>query len=319
MKLSLTESLTQPLSHISSNVIPVVCGADDRYAMPLTVMVCSILANLDPSRKLLLFIIDGGIKEHNKQRLAKFINPQQCTVEWLHPSESLLKDLKLTGHFSIAIYYRLLMPELLPQTFDRAIYLDCDLVVNTDLGFLWDTEIGDHYLLAALDTHFPNAASVLMNSEKLGIPPDRKYFNSGVLVVNLKKWRTQQISSKVIRYIDQHPENIRYPDQDGLNIVLADQWGELDLRWNQTPFIYYYSSWQDSPFDQETYDNVTSDPWIVHFASKFKPWNTYRFHKQNQKLFYHYLDMTDWSGWRFTLLKAIYTKLRRLILKTEAR
>lgn len=319
MESLLPESSTISHANASSSVIPVVCGADDQYAMPLAVMVCSILANLGRSRKLLLYVVDGGIKEQNKQRIIQSINPEQCTIEWLKPSNDALEGLKLTQHFSSAIYYRLLIPELLPQSFNRAIYLDCDLVVNVDLGALWDIDIGEHYLLAALDTHFPYASSVLLNSESLNLLPDCKYLNSGVLVVNLKKWRSEQISSKVIRYIDQHPDNIRFPDQDGLNIVLADQWGELDLRWNQTPFIHDYPSWSDSPFDQETYNNVINDPWIIHFASKFKPWNTYKFKAEHQELFYRYLDMTDWAGWRFTLWQAIYNKLRRMILRTEAR
>jgi lipopolysaccharide biosynthesis glycosyltransferase len=134
MESLLSENPTMLSNKVSSNVIPVVCGADDKYAMPLAVTVCSILANLAPSRKILLFIVDGGIKELNKQRIIKSINSDRCTIEWLKPSEDLLGNLKLTGHFSIAIYYRLLIPELLPQFFDRAIYLDCDLIVNTDLG-----------------------------------------------------------------------------------------------------------------------------------------------------------------------------------------
>jgi len=316
------------LNNVSSNVIPVVCGADDKYAMPLAVMICSILSNLDSSRELLLFIIDGGIKEENKQKIIRSIDSSQCTIQWLTPSEDLLKNLKLSGHFSIAIYYRLLIPDLLPNTFDRAIYLDCDLIVNADLGALWDIEIGDHYLLAALDgdhyllkpldSRLPSSASVLLNSEKLDVLP-HKYFNSGVLMLNLKKWRSEQIGLKVIHYIDQYPENIRFPDQDGLNVVLAGQWGELDLRWNQTPFIYNYSFWSDSPFDQETYNNIINDPWIIHFASKFKPWNTYKFRAKHQELFYRYLDMTDWTGWRFTFWQAIYKKLYRVLSRTETK
>ena len=319
MQSFLSETLAQLSSNTANKVIPVVCAADDKYAMPVAVMARSILSNLDSSQSLLLFVIDGGIEEHNKQKILKSLEHTQCTIEWLKPSNDLLKNLKLTRYFSVAMYYRLLIPELLPQHFDRAIYLDCDLIVNADLRKLWDIDMGDNYLLAAVDTHFPYMSSGLLNSEKLNIPPDWKYFNSGVLVFNLKKWRAEQIGLKVIHYIDQHPEDIQFPDQDGLNIVLAGQWGELDLRWNQTPSIYDYTSWEDSPFEQETYSNVINDPWIIHFASKFKPWNTYKFKKDHKELFYQYLDMTAWRGWRFSFLKAVYKKIYRIIFNTEER
>lgn len=319
MKPSIPNSPTVSYSNTASSTICVVCGADDKYAMPLAVTACSILANLDNSQTLLLFVIDGGIKEHNKQKILKSLDLTRCSVEWLKPADDLLKNLKLTRYFSVAMYYRLLISELLPQQIDRAIYLDCDLVVTANLKELWDTDMDDNYLLAAIDTDFPYAASGLLNSEKFNIPPDSMYFNSGVLVLDLKKWRADGIASKIIQFIDQHPEDLRFPDQDGLNIVLAGQWGELDLRWNQTPFIYKYSSWRDSPFSQETYNNVINDPWIVHFASGFKPWNAYKLKKEYKELFYYYLDMTAWKGWRFTLLKAIYRKLWRTVFSGDKR
>lgn len=318
MKSSNSPSSTVSHLNTATNTIAVVCGADDNYAMPLAVMARSILAELDRSQTLLLFIIDGGIKKHNKQKILKSLDLTRCSVEWLEPPSDLLKNLKLTKYFSVAMYYRLLIPELLPQL-DRAIYLDCDLLVTVDLKKLWDTDLEDNYLLAAADTGFHYAASGLLDCRKFSIPPDWKYFNSGVLVLNLKKWRADEIGPKIIQFIDQHPEDMRLPDQDGLNIVLAGQWGELNPRWNQTPCIYKYPSWSDSPFDQETYNNVISDPWIVHFASGFKPWNAYNLKKEQKELFYYYLDMTAWKGWRFTLLKAIYTKLWRIAFKGGTR
>jgi len=303
----------------TTNTIAVVCGADDNYAMPLAVMACSILANLDSSQTLLLFVIDGGIEERNKQKILKSLDPDRCVVEWLKPSHDLLGNVKLIGYFSIAAYYRLLIPELLPQSFKKVIYLDCDLIVNADLKRLWNLDVQENYLLAAVDTFFPSITSGILNSKTLGIPSTYKYFNSGVLVLNLEKWRADRVGERTIQYINKHPEYIRFPDQDGLNIMLAGQWGELDLRWNQTPAIYYCSSWSDSPFDQATYNNAINDPWIIHFASKFKPWNTYKLKKEHKELFYRYLDMTAWKGWRFTFLQSVYKKLWRILSNSEKR
>ncbi|QIR37807.1 glycosyltransferase family 8 protein [Tolypothrix sp. PCC 7910] len=300
-----------------SEYIPVVCAADDKYSMPVAVMACSAVANLPSNRKLLLFVIDGGIKENNKQKILNSVDSSRCHIKWLQPSDILLEKMKLSGHISLAAYYRILIPELLSSEFQKVIYLDCDLVLNQNLEQLWQNDIEDKYLLAVQEIKTPYVSAALLNYDKLGIPPDWKYFNSGVLLINLEKWRKDNISTKIIQYVEQNKEYIRFHDQDGLNAVLAGQWGELDPRWNQTPFIYEYSSWENSPFNESTFNNVLNNPWIIHFASSFKPWNAYKY--RDKELFYKYLDMTAWAGWRYTFWNAIYRKFIRLITRSEKR
>ncbi|NJO64007.1 MAG: glycosyltransferase family 8 protein [Richelia sp. RM2_1_2] len=310
---------TVPLSK-TTQYIPVVCAADDNYAMPLAVTARSILENLGEDKKLLLFVIDGGIKEHNKQKIINSLDANRCDVKWLHPStDELLKKMKISGHISVVAYYRFLIPEIISSEFEKVIYLDCDLVVNHDLSELWELDLKDNYLLAVPEIRFPYLFQILPNFDKLGISSDCKYFNSGVLLINLQKWRKDQIGLKAIQYVEQNIEYIVFHDQDALNVVLAKQWGELEPKWNQTPFIYDYSTWKDSPFQEEAFNDAVNDPCIIHFASKHKPWNTYQYRERDQKLFYKYLDMTAWAGMRFTLWMAIYKKLMRIILRNNKR
>ena len=310
---------TVPLSK-TTQYISVVCAADDNYAMPLAVMARSILANLAEDKKLLLFVIDGGIEEHNKQKIVNSLDPNRCDVKWLHPqTDELLKKVTISGHMSIVTYYRLLIPELISDEVEKVIYLDCDLIVNQDLNELWKLDLEEKYLFAVPEIRFPFIAQVLPNFDELNIPSDSKYFNAGVLLINLQKWRTDQIGLKAIQYIEKNIEHIRFWDQDGLNAVVAEKWGELEPKWNQTPFIHDYSSWKDSPFEEEPFKNAVNNPCIIHFASKFKPWNTYQYRERDKKLFHKYLDMTAWAGMRFTLWTAIYKKLTRIILRTNKR
>ena len=310
-----TVSLSKTIEYI-----PVVCAADDNYAMPLAVMASSVLANLAEDKKLLLFVIDGGIKEHNKRKILNSQDANRCDVKWLNPpTDELLERMKISGHLSIVTYYRLLLPELISSEFEKLIYLDCDLVVNRDLNKLWEIDLEKNYLLAVPEIRFPYMSQILPNFDKLGLPSDCKYFNAGVLLINLEKWRTDQIGLKAIEYVEQNLEHILFHDQDALNVVLAGQWGELEPKWNQTPFIHDYSSWKDSPFDEEAFNDAINKPCIIHFASRFKPWNTYQYGEQDKKLFHKYLDMTAWRGKRFTLWMAIYKKLMRIILRNNKR
>jgi lipopolysaccharide biosynthesis glycosyltransferase len=299
----------------SKESIIVVCGADDRYAMPLAVVIRSALENLSSNRHCTFFIIDGGISKKNKNRILKLTDSKECLINWLQPPDAMLNNVSLSGHITVAGYYKILIPLILPDSYSKAIYLDSDLIVKGDLAKLWDINIENNHLLAVPDIGIPYVSSFygLKNYKELGIPSHQKYFNAGVFVLNLEKMRTENISMEVIQYLQDNKEHIRWHDQDGLNAVLAGKWAELELRWNQLPSIYN-SSWEDSPFSQQEWTNALKDPYIIHFASSNKPWNSTVYHPAND-LFFHYVDKTSWAGWRFTILKRIWRKLRLNVVK----
>ena len=295
------------LSSSENDPIVVVCAADDNYAMPLAVTLRSALENLGDKRKLSIFIIDGGIATGNKRKIAISLQSDKvANLIWLHPSENSITDVEASSYYTKAIFYRLLIPELLPE-YPKAIYLDSDVVVNADLGNLWDVDIGDNYLLAARDLYFPTILSTpckkFFQSKVLKID---KFFNSGVLSINLEKWRLEKIGIEVIKCISQH----KLLDQEGLNVVLKDKWKEIDPRWNRTSGIYECNSWKNSPFPEDEFTNLVNHPYIIHFTSADKPWNSIN-RCPEQPLFYNYLDMTAWAGWRFTQWKRIQRRLNQ--------
>jgi lipopolysaccharide biosynthesis glycosyltransferase len=274
--------------------IVLVCAADENYAMPLAVTVYSASLNLKSQQRIELFVIDGGIKESTKSRIKKSLASESITISWVQPTETLFNNLPLTDTLTTATYYRLLIAQLIPTHFHKAIYLDTDVVVKGDLSQLWNIDIGDNYVLAVQDI-----------SQR-----SFKYFNSGVLVINLEKWRTDNTGSKVIEYIEQNRDSIRWLDQDGLNGVLAEKWGELDPRWNQMHAIHEYSSWRESPYAEDVYNDVLHNPYIVHFTTPPKPWQKGCKHP-GKDLFFQYLDMTDWSGWRNTIWRRMWRRVRK--------
>jgi lipopolysaccharide biosynthesis glycosyltransferase len=299
--------------------IPVVCALDDGYAMPMATMVCSLLDHLNPQCKLQLYVIDGGIQPGSKAKILASVNADRCTITWLQPDRAMLdrmSQFKTSGHLSLSTYYRLFLPELLPIALEKVIYLDCDLIVLADLLPLWQLDIAPYYLLAAQDSGIIQVGSDsgLLNYQALGIPAEGKYFNAGVLVLNLARWRAVHMGWQIIEYMEKNPEFIRLHDQDALNATLFDKWGELDPRWNQTPHLYRnFRSWQDSPFSEAVYSRTLSEPYIVHFASSAKPWNRYT--HRNHRQFYGYLDQTAWAGWRFPLWKDLWQRAGRAINK----
>ncbi|BDA67007.1 glycosyl transferase family 8 [Rivularia sp. IAM M-261] len=280
------------------NSIVLVCAADDNYSMPLAATTRSVVASMRNPQNLSLYIVDGGISKVNKERIIQNLKSEQVKVTWIKAHRSQFKNMQISSTVTIAAYYRLLIPAILPTNIEKAIYIDSDVIVRSDIEVLWQQDIKDNYLLAVQDMGAPLVSSPrgLVNYQELGIPADCKYLNSGVLVLNLKKWRQDNTSLEVIKYLNDYKQYVRWFDQDGLNAILAGKWGELDARWNQMPYLFRFGSWQESPFSEEEYNNLLNHPYIIHYSTREKPWNDNCNHPQKE-LFYEYLDNSIWSNW----------------------
>ncbi|MBW4472279.1 MAG: glycosyltransferase family 8 protein [Stenomitos rutilans HA7619-LM2] len=304
--------------------IALVCSADEPYAMPMTAMLCSVLANLKTNAPLLISVIDGGIRSATKQKVLRSLQAQKVPfrLNWLKPDLTLLQGLPLSYRYTLAAYYRLLIPEALPTHLNKVIYLDCDMIVQGNLAELWQLELDDYYALAVQDDYQPLVSSRggcgLRNYQALGLNPEQPYFNSGLLIINLKKWREEAIGRQVLEFSRQNWMYIQNADQDGLNAVFRGNWGRLDERWNQMPQIYTYASWQESPYDAIAFQSLRETPHIVHYTNAPKPWQHQCDHPA-KALFFAYLDQTAWKGWRDTLLRRVVRKIRKSLSASKKR
>jgi lipopolysaccharide biosynthesis glycosyltransferase len=287
------------MSSTDSKPIVIACAADEHYVMPLAAMIKSVLTNVQTSRRLSLYIVDGGIDENDKERLVKSWALDRLEIQWVLPDHSLLSGLPLWGRMNISTYYRLMISTLLPESCGKAIWLDSDMIVEGNLAELWEIDLGNKCALAVQDLVIPYVSSCygIACYKELGIPRDAKYFNAGVMVVNLDWWRQQAVTDRVLAYLRKYRDTVCFWDQEGLNAVLAGQWGELDPRWNQISSVSGRSFFSVEHLDQTAYQQVVNDPWIVHFAGTWKPW-VYHNNNPARALYFRYLDMTVWAGWR---------------------
>ena len=95
-------------------------------------------------------------------------------------------------------------------------------------------------------------------------------------------------------------------DQDVLNVLFADRWGELDPRWNLSA-TNCGGYWQECPFSEDDYNAMVGDPYIIHYTTEKKPWTSR--HTLCKGYFFNYVDMTEWSGWRLTVWRRLWLKL----------
>jgi lipopolysaccharide biosynthesis glycosyltransferase len=295
--------------------ISVVAAADDAYALPLAVTIRSAIERLGPGRTLEVNILDGGLSATTKQRLLQSWANPRVAFKFLRPPIERIADLKTENHLNLVTYLRLFMPELLPQSQERVIFLDADLLVQKDLGELWDVELGDAPIAAVNDyftpylntretigrasncDRIPEKALPVANYRELGLKGSAGYFNAGVMLVNLAKWREIEVLRQAVELVKTHWEHVRYCDQYALNILFSEKWKSLDPRWNQNSNLWAWNGAEDGAFDPKLFRTLRRDPWIIHFTWTRKPWHFDSTHPST-RAFFRVVDRTDWRGWR---------------------
>ncbi len=285
------------------NRITIVSVCDNHYMMMLAALLKSIEKNHHSSEKIDYYIVEDKISSKNKKKLFESINEDVISIKWLKMSEIAPKRLTLPldySSFPLNIYIRLFIPHFIPSPIERVLYLDVDMIVLEDISVLWNTNIGDKVIAGVIDRSgvVSNEWLGIKNYKNLGISPQVKYFNSGLLLINPHKWRQLNITNKIITCIQENIIYADFPDQYGLNVVFADQWFELDPRWNSQAMI------------------SIEKPFIIHFTGRKPFYKSYNYSSSYKQLFYDYLWQTKWNNFKpigeyRRLLKKIYNKLEK--------
>jgi lipopolysaccharide biosynthesis glycosyltransferase len=227
----------------------VLCACDERYLPHAAAMLCSLLENNTVSK---IHLFQSSIPKSERDKLEKFVGKYGSTIRFYEMKLSDFEGLPIDKWASAAVYFRLLAPRFLPADLEKVLYLDTDLIVRHPLSDLWNTNVEGHALAAA-----PHDADEDHMREALGLPEGTPYFNSGVLLMNLRFWNEHNVVANAISFVRNNPERIQYWDQDALNATLVGQWLSLPISWN-------YRNWRKES---------VKEPVIVHFAGDIKPWH----------------------------------------------
>jgi len=157
----------------------IVCSSDANYAMPLTIMLKSLILNLKTYPKIQIYIPYSGINNSIKSKILTSIKSKKADIKFIQITNSEIpKGMKISGHISIAAYYGLLIPDLLPKNIEKVIYLDTDIVIKGDIGKLWDKNLGKNSILAVQgqgkNAQYVSSPNGLLNYKELKISPNKK-------------------------------------------------------------------------------------------------------------------------------------------------
>ncbi|MBR0361882.1 MAG: glycosyltransferase family 8 protein, partial [Paraprevotella sp.] len=190
-----------------------------------------------------------------------------------------------------ATYYRCILADILPKNIDRLLYIDCDIVILGNISDFWNTPLDGIGVAAVEDI----GCGEKERYEILKYPMEDSYFNAGVLMINLRYWREQQVGRACIDYFHDYPERILFNDQDLLNSILHKSKVLVDLRWNVQDGFYRNPKNMTQEWKTK-YEHVLKNPVILHYTNR-NPWDYDSQHPLREEYF-KYLDMTPWKGER---------------------
>ncbi len=288
--------------------INIVFTIDKDFIKQFTVSLTSLLeTNQDIIDRIFLInnIIDDQIL---KKSLTFFSDKYNLIIEIININDAQFAELRIKSYISIASYFRLILSELIPTDINRILYLDCDLIVTGDLSNLITLKFNDNFLCAVDQEQHISTFSRFKNTPFNG----KKYFNSGVMLINLKKWRENNISKILMKNANKYNSQMLHLDQDILNITFYNSWKELD---------YKYNAWKYSNQSIEKLGIAANDLVIIHFIGPIKPWNFQCNHKYKH-LYFKYQKLTPYKNKKYidksftTFLKKVIPSRIKSILKS---
>lgn len=251
----------------------IVFISDDNYAMPTIVAATSLYTNKSDSTHYIVHILCSGVSESNLTAMKRLSRPDFDVDVREMNDMSKYEDLGIEElHVSPAALYKFDIANIFPDI-DKILYLDGDILVRKDLSDLFETDISEYY--AAVVKDYKPMTYDPPQTERLGVPEHLAYFNSGVMLLNLKKLRKDGMYQKLIDY-RKNGVNF-FMDQDTLNVVFKEQVLYLPLKYNiMSSVMGHFSGKQlQKYYELDTSDKgkMYDDASIIHLCTKYKPWD----------------------------------------------
>ena len=260
-------------------------AVDEHYAAPLFITILSLLENLRAAVGLELYLMSIGLTRETRRKLDRAWG-DRVRIHWVASDYEKVESLRSYGYMSSpAANLRLLVGSSLPDDVSKVIYLDADLLIQKDIFEIWERDMQGKIVLAVQDSYiqrFPARCRSPQKKANTQLP----YFNSGVMVIDLKAWRAEGLEERCLAVAERLKHRTKWLDQDVLNTCLAGRWGLLPPVWNKQFFVGLFPDWQCSPYEEAEFQEARSHPAIIHFCTRTKPWHCFSDHPREEVLAY---------------------------------
>ena len=269
-----------------SETITIVTACDNAYAQHASVFLRSLFVqNSDACFRIFIIVPDNFV---HHEAIERTVGAHNACVQFLSVAANDIGPVKITHYVTTASYFRLLVGSLLPDHVERIIFFDPDIVINGPIRELWDIDLQDQVLAAAVDV----TQNPLIHA-RLELSATSQYFNSGVLVINLRRWKTDRIGEQALEFALRFPERISLSEQCALNHVLDGDFKKLPEHWN-------FQMGRLPATDRRKYAEACRSlrsAAVIHFSGRRKPW-LYLSNHPMKWLYWKYLRQTEWRSYR---------------------
>jgi len=242
---------------------------DQKYLPPLKVMLFSLFTN-NSKTEFDVYVMHDSLTKKDISDLKAIATEFNSKIINIKIEESQFSDAPTLLHYTKAMYFRLFAQHYLPKTLTRIIYIDPDVLVLNKLDTLYNTNIDKYYYAAAYHKLF---SSKTLNKIRLYPYKIKNYYNSGILLLNLKLLRKNVSQKLIFDFVETNKAKLVMPDQDVLNSLFAKKIKLIDETLYNYDARHYniYFMLSNRKFDlAEVIDKTV----FLHFCGKSKPWQT---------------------------------------------
>lgn len=271
---------------------------DDNYAPYSAVVIASVIDN-NMDETIVFHLLHTNLSDEKCKMMKEWIERVANKHVFFYKMEkSTFVDFPIdeNTYLDYGAYIRLYLGECLAHI-DKVLYLDCDVIVNNSLSHLWNIDLRN-YAIAGVRDRINDYIRVY---NRLDYPQADGYINSGMMLINLKKWRKDGFFKNAINVAcDKGAAILKNHDQDIINTIYHGQILMLPFKYNLLEYYMYTEQWLY--LDRKYYPEIIEackKPVIIHFCMPQKPWH-YECINPYKELYYKYREMTPWPKVRLT-------------------
>ena len=284
----------------------IACAVEGDYVPHSAAMLHSVLEH-SPRGTHVTYMYGPELDARPLDRMAAMVEDLGASVSFLVVGDERCEGLPTRGFTGKATWYKLFLPELLPDS-ERVLYLDSDLLALDSLEPLWRTDLDGHYLAAVSNVLPPLYRD---RASRLGMSDPSGYFNAGVLLLNLDAMRRDGRSRAMYEFGVANADDLVLRDQDVMNVVLGERRLRLHPRWNCMNAVLSHPEGVEL-FGADVVEEARRDPAIRHFEGPDdnKPWH-FMCRQPSRAAYKQHRSQTPWPRyWREGLTPA--NLMRRL-------
>lgn len=257
----------------------IVYASDNNFAEILGISMISLFENNKECSEITVYILDDGIDKVNKEKL-DFIGEKYGRKIFFEKIPNLHElagvEIHTNSRWSLSTFSRLFLEKILPENFQKVLYLDCDILINDSLEDMYNTELGEYYCGSVWDCISDG------HKANVGLSSSDNYINAGMMLISLDNWRRNNLCDKFIEFINSYGGDTPYVDQGVINGTISKHIKILDLRYNCYTAVFDFTYGDlikyrkpSEYYSESEFENAKNAPAIVHFTTSFlslRPW-----------------------------------------------